>query len=1724
MNIDAQVHAAEALANLARGNSNTQGIIAKAGGIGPLLAMLTVKSTAAQAQAASALAQLTRRNKENQVQVARQGGIPLLVPLLQANELSVQAMAALALTEVCRENVDNQTDAADGGCIISLVEQLKAADSSQMDAVKAEAVGALWVLSQNHPQNKAEINRKGGIAPIVGLLAAGSKRSQFHAASALASLGFDNVPNQVEITTLLVSLLSTGSSEAKKNASMLLKTLVEENPSSNDEIATAGPISDLIGLLKDGTDEAKRYALWSLSLSINEQNHKTILEEEAVKPLVAFLVAPAPIVRQQAAAAVAKIAAAAVSMKNNKAVLEIAKKGAIRPLIHIVSGGGESSVDLLEVIDEPAGSTSTTPGQIRRDSRESNIEPGSEAGDASTTVELSSEAAAAASPALAPAPEIVEIAAATTGSRSSEPSDLDDGTEARKCAANALAELASLSKNSTAIVAAGGIRPLVQLLIEGDDEGKQCASAALARLATGNRQTAADIATAGAIVPLVDLLRGSCGDAAQQEAAGALFALADDNNNRVAITDAGGIGPLVTLLGSSNERSRQHAKGVLVRLSIESANRAIIIKELVGMLVDSEASAQEQAAAALANLASETAENRVSIVDAGGISPLLKLLENGSPLAKENSMAAIAKLAYNSETIQRNIAAAGGIPLLAGALAASSNAKELIANWKLFSLAAEAMSQLALGNRENQIEILKEGAVGPLVAMLGAPIAELQANAAECLGNLSYGNFDNQAAIARTGAIAPLCTLVREGADEDDNNPGQGRVKEQAACAIWSMATDNKPNKDTVAKLGGIEPLVTLLLMGTTDGSLEQATGALSALSAKHNDNRESIAKLIVARLSSRNAMLQTPTAAVRLLSAVSKMCHGSQANQAAIAKAGGVPPLILWLSGGFDSGKGGVNSEAQAAAATALLSMVVGNEPLQALIARSNGIPPLIELISKGSQATQEAAARLLWHLAGNAESGAAIANAQGMKPLCGMLLLENVHAQELAATVVARLLKSSSSIAQEFCGEDGGSVVPLVKLLSTGSAAGQQQAACALAEVALVVDNREPIAAAGGIEALVALLSSNVVGTSEMAAKVLSNLAKDGGVKAAALPTSAPSPTVVSTDAAEPKGSSDDGLEPGVASSVGGEGAGASGRSGGAGSSIHGERVALRSFEAEAARARRQSILSAGGIKQLISMLVSVSLPSVVIARKMSELVAKVVGQGADLPSAESGDGKSTKGIKLISEDEVIGAQEQAAATISDLAFSDPMMQREIISEDGVPPLLSLLRSGSTVSQEHAARAIWTLCMAVENQCVIVEGGAIPELVGLFKTGSQAAQGYAAAVISELSKGALAARNAEPAGTGNDAVSDPEIPDTASSQDGELLTQCAVAIPSLVALLNTGSEMAKEQAVGALWQLSTISAHRDAIAKAGGVPPIIQLLDDGTPAAYAHVVAVLARLAEGAPDNQTQIAKKLVTLLTSPNEGAQRRAAHSLWDLANDHPGAPVRIVNAGAISPLVTLLGSGPVEAKEEAVGVLSCLAANDTSNQLAIATGLVALQGLAPEEAKEQLAVMVADFQNAPDIKAAIARAGSTVRGSDSDAAEGSSKVAKVAAAKKKISRMKAATARESKQGVARQDGGGASSSIGGDPPASERARESQSSAGSMKPSSSVKSPPKLQRHKTSMGLTTKRKGNGGASSRGQSSHRGQSSNRAQSSNWSPPPKSKSMGKLPTISDDLRVALE
>ena len=79
---------------------------------------------------------------------------------------------------------------------------------------------------------------------------------------------------------------------------------------------------------------------------------------------------------------------------------------------------------------------------------------------------------------------------------------------------------------------------------------------------------------------------------------------------------------------------------------------------------------------------------------------------------------------------------------------------------------------------------------------------------------------------------------------------GTEDTKVQSASALWALAHENAPNKATIAKLGGIEPLVSMLMYSTTQESADQSSGALCALAAQHSDNRTAITKRMVAVLS----------------------------------------------------------------------------------------------------------------------------------------------------------------------------------------------------------------------------------------------------------------------------------------------------------------------------------------------------------------------------------------------------------------------------------------------------------------------------------------------------------------------------------------------------------------------------------------------------------------------------------------------------------------------------------------------------------------------------------------------------------------------------------------------------------------------------------------------------------------------------------------------------------
>ncbi len=121
----------------------------------------------------------------------------------------------------------------------------------------------------------------------------------------------------------------------------------------------------------------------------------------------------------------------------------------------------------------------------------------------------------------------------------------------------------------------------------------------------------------------------------------------------------------------------------------------------------------------------------------------------------------------------------------------------------------------------------------------------------------------------------------------------------------------------TIAKLGGVEPLVGLLVSGASERSQEYAAGALASLSSKHSENRQTIAKRLVGLLNGRQV-----ERAVRVLNAISSLSNDHAANQLAIAKVGGIPPVIAWMQSPAE--------EAQREAANAVLAIATGNATTQ--------------------------------------------------------------------------------------------------------------------------------------------------------------------------------------------------------------------------------------------------------------------------------------------------------------------------------------------------------------------------------------------------------------------------------------------------------------------------------------------------------------------------------------------------------------------------------------------------------------------------------------------------------------------------------------------------------------------------------------------------------------------------------------------------------------------------
>ena len=559
--------------------------------------------------------------------------------------------------------------------------------------------------------------------------------------------------------------------------------------------------------------------------------------------------------------------------------------------------------------------------------------------------------------------------------------------------------------------------------------------------------------------------------------------------------------------------------------------------------------------------------------------------------------------------------------------------------------------------------------------------------------------------------------------------------------------------------------------------------------------------------------------------------------------------------------------------------------------------------------------------------------------------------HLQVTISRLARGNLKVSMTIAES------GGIVPLVRLICSGDRSGDRhmssgqtvlqataalhasahhgaispqtvlQATAALAEVSLVPANRELIARAGAIPALVSLLASAVAGTPETAARALGHLARDGALKLP--PSDDAAAAAVNVHTSYP----DAGGRPRQPSrEIGRELGREIGRELGrdlpadlppppTGESALAPDDGARDGALFDGAARRRLIRTCGGVRHLVQLLdpvsaielqnegreaksskhlwmgvkavatmgsaVSSAVPSAVpstvssaVPSAMSSAVSSAMSSA--VPSAVSSAVPSMSTEGSADPELVVGVQEAAAAALADLAYGDEEIQAAIIQAGGVVPLLAIVRGVSSAlsiasgmscaisagAQEHAARAIWNLAASPDNQDVIVENGAIPELVTLVRDGSPRAQEVGAAVLSELAHGAV------------------------------LLHQ-RLQLQQRAQLQHQTEEQLQRK----------VDAGGD-----GGVATAEED-DDVEPYASAHHGAMTPQDDDVEPfDNSrlTEIASAggiapLVALLGNGSVGGKEHAASALFYLAA-HPANRLSMAKAGGIAPLVALLDEG------------------------------------------------------------------------------------------------------------------------------------------------------------------------------------------------------------------------
>ncbi|XP_008802944.2 U-box domain-containing protein 4-like [Phoenix dactylifera] len=276
----------------------------------------------------------------------------------------------------------------------------------------------------------------------------------------------------------------------------------------------------------------------------------------------------------------------------------------------------------------------------------------------------------------------------------------------------------------------------------------------------------------------------------------------------------------------------------------------------------------------------------------------------------------------------------------------------------------------------------------------------------------------------------------------------------------------------------------------------------------------------------------------------------------------------------------------------------------------------------------------------------------------------------------------------------------------------------------------------------------------------------------------------------------------------------------------------------------------------------------------------------------------GVETEVRKLIEDLKIDSVDVQRSATAELRLLAKRNMENRVVIAncEAISLLVDLLHSTDPKTQENAVTALLNLSLNDNNKIAIANAGAIDPLIHVLETGNTEARENSAATLFSLSV----------------------------IGENKVMIGRSGAIRPLVELLGNGTPRGKKDATTALFNLSTFHENKARIVQAGAVNHLVELMD---PAAgmVDKAVAVLANLAT-IQEGRTAIGHSdgilpLVEVVELGSARGKENAAAALLQLCQNSNRFCTRVLQQGAVPPLVALSQSGTPRAKEKAHALLS-----------------------------------------------------------------------------------------------------------------------------------------------------------------------------------------------------------